>query len=233
MERRILCPRHEERTPSFVIYPDGWGHCFSCGHREKVAEGVKVDKDKFDAEAQSNLREKIQYILSLPKEPIRGLSFHADSSGYYVVWPNCDYYKFAPYNRSGDASKYVGPRGIKKPMLVVRAQNSPCLVVVEGEINALSIGDLTTCDIVSPGGAGDFYSGRFEKDLTFYKNYAKVVLVADADAAGTKAVIELKSRLVAAGMVDVAINLVEEDFNDVLTKYGQEELSKRIKHMGL
>lgn len=28
---KILCPVHNERTPSFTIYPDGKFHCFGCG----------------------------------------------------------------------------------------------------------------------------------------------------------------------------------------------------------
>jgi DNA primase len=233
MERRILCPNHEESTPSFVVYPDGMGHCFGCGYRAKVTEGVKIDKDKFDAEAQAKFVEQLSYIESLPKVPIRGLTLHADSERYYIVWPTRDYYKSSCFRRTDDSPKYVGARGIKKPMFKAVTGRSRTLAVVEGEINALSIQSIADCDVVSPGGAGDFYSSRFEKDLTLYKNYDKVMLVADADAAGTKAVIELKSRLLAAGMVDVAIKLVEEDFNDVLTKYGQEELKNRIRHLGL
>ena len=28
---KIRCPFHNERTPSFVIYPTGKFHCFGCG----------------------------------------------------------------------------------------------------------------------------------------------------------------------------------------------------------
>lgn len=29
--RMIRCPFHNERKPSFVLYPDGGWHCYGCG----------------------------------------------------------------------------------------------------------------------------------------------------------------------------------------------------------
>ncbi|CAN5119247.1 hypothetical protein BH09PAT1_BH09PAT1_4000 [soil metagenome] len=37
-KRMTLCPFHEERTASFVIYPDNSYHCFGCG-----AHGNAID----------------------------------------------------------------------------------------------------------------------------------------------------------------------------------------------
>lgn len=37
-KKQTLCPFHEERTPSFVIYPDNSYHCFGCG-----AHGNAID----------------------------------------------------------------------------------------------------------------------------------------------------------------------------------------------
>ncbi len=33
----IRCPFHQERTPSFIVYPDNHYHCFGCGAHGKNA----------------------------------------------------------------------------------------------------------------------------------------------------------------------------------------------------
>ena len=39
-----LCPFHEERTPSFIVYPDSHAHCFGCGwHGDVIDLCAKLD----------------------------------------------------------------------------------------------------------------------------------------------------------------------------------------------
>ena len=40
-----LCPFHNEKTPSFVIYPDNHFKCFGCGAKGDVIDFVKLLKD--------------------------------------------------------------------------------------------------------------------------------------------------------------------------------------------
>jgi len=37
------CPFHNEKTPSFVLYPDGSYHCFGCGKNGKNSIDFLID----------------------------------------------------------------------------------------------------------------------------------------------------------------------------------------------
>ena len=107
-------------------------------------------------------------------------------------------------------------------------------MLVEGEFNALSA-SLVVADksIISPGGAGDFYSASGKRLLQECTKYSTIDIVVDSDAPGVKAAIESKTYLIGQGCTNVKIHLVETDFNDVLTKYGPETLRERIAGMGM
>ena len=39
-----LCPFHDERNPSFFVYPDEHFHCFGCGKRGHIIEAIKEQR---------------------------------------------------------------------------------------------------------------------------------------------------------------------------------------------
>lgn len=224
---KVLCTAHNDTNPSMEVYPDGWGHCFVCGYRAKIHE-VENKGDKY----VEDIRPTVDYISKLKNAYIRQLLLPCDDTSYYILWPNKDYYKYSRFDR-GTGPKYLSPSGVTKPLFEVSIQSKGSLVVCEGELNALSLALVTSMDVVSPGGSGDFYSKRLEKDLTLYRNYDSFILVVDNDPAGVLAAIELKSRLKAEGKVDIAIHLMEKDANDILVQDGIEKLKEKAKQMGM
>lgn len=228
MPKMIKCPHHNDDTASLAVYDNG-AYCFGCGYRN----GDYVSHDKEEYRYVEDIEKTIQYIGSLKWAHVRGLDLPCDDSGYYILWPTKDYYKFRGFDGNSNLPKYRGPSGIPKPLYICSTNDEHTLAVCEGEINALSLALVSTVSIVSPGGAGDFYSKRLIKDLAFYTQYAKIHVIVDADAAGTKAAIELKSRLIQAGKTDVIIHLLEKDFNDILVQDGIESLKQKVREMGL
>jgi hypothetical protein len=182
-----------------------------------------------------DIASSIERIERLPKEQIRGFSLHADPRGYYLIWPDRSYYKRRVYGAEA-GNKYRGPSGHKKPPFNARVGTSESLILVEGEFNALSLASVecVLSDIVSPGGAGDFYSKRAEGALReCSQRYTSISLVVDADAAGAQAAIEAKSRLLVLGCPEVKIHLVEKDFNQLHCELGLTGLRDRVCEMGL
>jgi DNA primase len=105
---------------------------------------------------------------------------------------------------------------------------------VEGEFNALSLAKVTLAlDVVSPGGAGDFYSKTAENYLRNMSTYETIYLVVDDDKAGAQAAIQAASKLKVYGAKDVRIKLVEKDFNDELVEKGPESLKEKVREMGM
>jgi CHC2 zinc finger len=86
---RILCPHHEERTPSCMVYPSGWAHCFGCGANFQHG---KVETAG-ELEPPEDLTISLAAIKGLPLKPVRGLELPADDRSFYIVWDDGQYYK--------------------------------------------------------------------------------------------------------------------------------------------
>ena len=233
MRKRYYCPHHAETTPSAVVYSDHY-YSFCCGKRGPITElGLSPD-EKAEPEYVEDLADSIAAIKRLPKRPVRGFELHSNDRGYYLLWPDATYYKFRSTVVDTPGGKYRGPSGHRKPPFPALIQGSDTLVLVEGEFNALSYAALEPpCDIISPGGAGDFFSRESDKRyLTYSKAYATIYLVTDNDPAGAQAAIEGSAKLKALGAEGVRIKLVKEDFNDLLIQ-GREALQEAVERMGL
>lgn len=232
MTKKYHCPRHVENTPSAVAYSNGY-HCFGCGAYGPLAELGIPAGERIEVAYVEDIGSSLERIDRLPRQEIRGFSLPADDHGYYLVWPDRSYYKRRVYGADA-TSKYRGPSGHTKPAFKVSEGSGSHLALVEGEFNALSLGTLEGAfDVISPGGAGDFYSKNGTRHLGDYARYGRVDIVVDADAAGAQAAIETKSRLVVLGCQDVRIHLVDKDFNDTLVLRGKEALRDEVKRMGL
>lgn len=247
MSKKYLCPKHKEDTPSANAYSDGY-HCFGCGARGPLSELGIPAGERIEITYVEDLPSTIARIKSLPRKEIRGFSLHYNPRGYFLIWPTEDYYKFR-IEGAESGSKYRGPSGHKKPpfipgvgrsgdgasqMAIASGRKSDVLCLIEGEFNALSLAslELPIC-VVSPGGAGDFYSATGRKHFPEYAKYGRVDIVTDADAAGAQAAIETKAALITLGCPDVRIHLVEKDFNDILVEQGKEALREQVRQMGL
>lgn len=235
--RRILCPNHTERTPSFVIRDDGWGHCYGCGHREFLPQ-YKEDREDIPKEEHcEDILQSLLYIDSLPKKLIRGLDLPYDHLFYYIVWPNALYYKKRLKDVGERKSKYLCPKGHRKPLLIANSGDST-LLVVEGEINALSLAlAFPEHTVVSPGGTQDIWSNagglKFKDYLAYYKSFRNLYILVDDDKAGLSSGMELTAHLLSEGNKTSLIPM-SEDANHILEHHGKEKLRSEIsKRMGL
>lgn len=225
MSRRILCRWHEDRTPSMYLYPNG-GYCFSCGKNATLEEIGREAPYAPEEREPEDLTPAIAYIESLPLRPWRGLEVPMDEDSAYILWPDRSFYKRRLL--FNEKVRYLGPAGHKAPWLWARCEGGAC-IVVEGEVNALSVAlACPNLAVVSPTGSGGFTKKNAQNSLTKVCSFDKVLIVADADAAGAKAIIELYGEL--AGRVPVIRTLLMPiDSNDVLTQHGKDELRKIIE----
>lgn len=224
--KRILCPFHKESTPSCVIYPTHYV-CYGCGARGPLND-IGMHESNGEYLEPEDIEESVKYIKSLPKQDVRGLKLHADGNRYYVVWPFNDFYKGRAFE-ADVTPKYLGPRGVKKPIFWTQWHtNSDVLIVIEGEINALSIKPALGCDIMSPGSATDFISKTTLNYFTDDTSYDKVLVITDADAAGRDANLRLQYRLRCLGFKTKGFAM-KKDFNEILVNYGEEEVKEEFR----
>ena len=226
---KIRCPFHEDNTASLHIYEDGY-HCFGCGASGPLDRlPAQYRPQEVPVKYVENVERTVSWIKSLPKKTIRGLNLHCSTDHYFIVWPDGLYYVRRGFIDVPGRGKYKAPSGHARPLLIASHGPQRQLAIVEGEINALSIAAVyPNLNIVSPGGAGDFYSKHSEKNLNYYRLFDKISLIVDKDPAGAKAAIELKSKLLQYGL-EVTISLWEQDANDILMQYGKEGLKKQIQ----
>lgn len=168
------------------------------------------------------------YIDSLPLTSVRGLMLPTDGKSYFITWPNRDYYKRRFFESTGP--KYIGATGHERPLFIANYAGGDTCVLVEGELNALSIAKACPeLSVVSPGGAGDFNSKRLKRHLHSLVLFSTIIVVADDDRAGHEALILGASYLSAKGF-QVRTMRMAPDANDLLCKgdEGREELRKRF-----
>lgn len=222
MERR-LCPKHQEQTPSFVIYEDGHGHCYGCGYSVPAVE----TNDPIIATPKEDLYASLERIKELPTRLIRGLTLHYDSDAFYILWPGANYYIKRRFDNPGYGQKYLCPAGHPRPLYLARVAGHSTLILVEGELNAASLVAMwpeIPADVASGGSANDLYK---KKNLAFYSSYSRLLVVADNDKAGAAAVIKLLTVLPPRLYTDIL--LVTEDFNDTLVKGYVQDTKNNIE----
>jgi len=216
---KVLCPKHDDTNPSMEIYPDG-GFCFVCGAFIPIAEMPNEEGFIITKKENENVQEKIEYIKQLPSERIRGLSFPKGPEGFYIIWPGNVFYKL---RTTHDQPRYKGPRGLRAPLFRLDGNNG-VLVVVEGEINALSLAEaypVRTFTIASPGSCSEF-----NRHVDTYKQFKTIIIFADNDPAGIANGYILKETLLKSGK-SVILILLDTDFNDLLQQ-GGPELVRRV-----
>lgn len=221
---KINCPAHEDRTPSLHVYEDG-GFCFVCGYRCSLEE-LDVDPEIVRKEP-TDVGAEIQRINSLPRRGIRGLELPVDSSGFYIVWPGMDFYKKRWFR--GDV-RYTGPRGIRPPLFTYPGSDKSVLIIVEGEMNAMSLKQAfpdTTATIASPGSASELLRHLYD-----YLNYSYTYAIVDYDPAGVVNGVALKDELLRRGK-RVELITLKQDFNDVLVSRGVNGVKEVCQKEGL
>lgn len=226
---RIHCIKHEESTPSLVVYST---HAFcygGCGRIELAELGGKAAEITPKEKYVENLKEKLGYIASLPKKPIRGFLLPYDDLGYYLVWPSGDYYKLRVWDPDAK-DKYRGPSGHTKPVFWASSERKRTLALVEGEANSLSLAEaFPEWDVCSPGSASDFKTDKTRRFLlTYCTSYCTIVIVTDRDGPGTEAAIHAKGLLIGK-VPNIPIILMEQDANEILIETGKDALRQRIK----
>lgn len=224
MVQRILCPWHEEDTPSCVVYADHV-KCFGCGRSGSLSEcGIVGPLQSAPRPPQTDLPSELARIEAMPRAVVRGLELPTDGDSYYIVWPCRSFFKrrkFFP----GDGPKYIGPRGHKKAPFWARRSEACALAIVEGELNALSVAALSPAfDVMSPGSATDFS----EKLLSQVQGYKKFLVLVDKDKAGVEAAKRLAPLLLKLTPY-VLVDLMKPDANDLLVA---GKLAEKIQGWG-
>lgn len=224
---KISCPFHVERTASLEMYPDGGYYCFGCGKRGRISELPGNYSAPLETSREvENLAESVAHIKTLPVVQVRGLELPCDGESVYILWPDGTFYNRRFFEGE---TKYKCPSGHKKrPLWANVVQDKKYLCVVEGELNALSVAKACPwISVVSPGGAGDFYSRAANDWVCVAAGYERLALLCDSDRAGAMAGIEAKSLLL-KHTPHVSIVLMDTDANDWLVKYGEKALAEEV-----
>lgn len=210
---KILCKYHNDKVPSMEIYPDG-GYCFVCGVFVPIDElGVEPSERK----PPTDIPKMVSYIDSLPSRRFRGIILPHDNDGFYIVWPDRSFYKKRMFD---GPIRYTGPRGHRAPLMVIPGNKT--LVIVEGEMNALSLGNQKET-VVTSGSATELM-----KHLSYYLTFDKILCIMDKDVPGVAHGLELKDRMV-RNSKKFKLIARETDYNDVLVKEGKEGLQKEFQ----
>lgn len=219
--KKILCPYHNDTVPSMQIYGE-FSHCYVCRAHVLTSELDLPESyvTKQIKREPTNVARMIENINKLPNKTIRGIKLPHDEYGYYVVWPSGTYYKRRNY--TGKA-RYTAPAGVTPPLFVYPGA-AKHLIVVEGEINAISLHNVVYGDfkICSPGPASDFM-----RHIKYFTQFNRITIFCDHDAPGVVFGIQLKNHLLSLGK-RVNLNSMVTDFNQLLIDGGEEAVKQRF-----
>lgn len=226
MHKKIICPYHDEQTPSCVLYPDSY-YCFGCGAHGPLSDlGEGYENARIPPKPKEDISKTMAYIQALPVKEIRGLMLPYDESAYYIVWPNQEYYAKRLFSPSERGSKYIYPSGHSVQPYIFNS-GTKTLILVEGQINAISLTQVyKNYTVVSLGGTSSFSEKMLLPILK--DNYDRCHVFVDNDAAGAKAVLESKP-IITKWVKLCKYNLIDNDFNDILVKYGTEGLREFVE----
>lgn len=222
MGKKIICPSHNDTVPSMHIYED-FGFCFVCHVSIPVSElNLPGNFEQRPRQDPTNIPKMIERIKSLPTAFTRGFYFPYDDRGFYIVWPGENYYKRR--NNSQNTNRYVSPSGAVKPLFVYPG-NSRQLVIIEGELNAMSLnsclfGEFKIC---SPGPASDLM-----RYIKYYSQFDNIRIYVDYDGPGVVFGSTLKDMLLKQHKRVILVAMTR-DFNDILCKDGEDAVRKRFE----
>lgn len=220
MKIRCLNPKHIDSNPSMKVYPE-IAYCFSCGYSVpsiEVLSGEDLIKLKKEPE---NVQETIDYIRECPVRVIRGLQLPVDNTGYFITWPSLDFYKKRLFK---GPRRYIGPRGRRAPLFEITGVSKDSAIVVEGELNALSLSIVTQrYPILSPGSATEFL-----RYLPKYLTFDKIWIIVDRDKPGVIAGLKLKAELLKRNK-KVYLVACEKDINQILQDQGTKGVQAWVK----
>lgn len=225
MSKLVLCPFHNDTRPSMRLYSD-WAHCYVCSAHIPVAELQlpATYQERQAAKEPTNVPNMINYINSLELRKIRGLMLPSDDRGFFVKWPMDNYYKRRNYTGK---TRYIAPSGVKPPLFVYPG-DSNTLVIVEGELNAMSLHSVLLGDykICSPGPASDML-----RHIRFYIQFYRIHIFVDKDAPGVVFGCQLREHLLKLGK-KITLTPMLKDFNQILQDNGQEAV-KQLFEQGI
>lgn len=212
LKMKVHCPNHQDENPSAHVYDNGT-FCFVCHKMVETGDVKSIPlKKKVVAE---NITGRIAEIRNLDTKRWRGLDFHADNFGCYILYPSGDYYKYRLFSPSQSGSKYLGPVGHSQPLFFFKEEgNKEKLLIIEGEINAMTVLEYNNYSVLSPGSAGNFLS-KIDEIISIAIEYGKIVVWADKDPPGIKAIMELTSQLKIKGK-KVEYIMEDMDANEML-----------------
>lgn len=195
------------------LYETG-GFCFSCNYFAPLNELYSAGYTSSVKKNPTDIPKELEYIKSLPLQRIRGLFWHADDRGFYVLWPDGSYFKKRMFNNT---PRYIAPRKVTPPLYLHKVCPHD-LVIVEGEINARSLyaSGATHASIASTGGVS-----QLTKFLTEYMKYNILAIVVDKDAPGVASGVKLKNELIKRGQRPVLV-ATEQDVNEIFEEKGPE-----------
>jgi DNA primase len=225
---KINCPYHDDKTASMEVY-ETHSHCFGCGAHvpvEKLGIKAKMPSQWQRKITSEDVDKSIEQISKYPRKLIRGLELPYNSTGYFIVYPGNKYYVKRLWEGT-NANKYKCPPGQKTPLMLFNATApKDLLVVIEGQMNALTANAVAPgLAVCSPGSANSLNRPDFVK---YYLHYTTIVVIVDRDPPGVVEGIKLRDELL-KHRKRVVLYPMQQDLNALYTTDGKEEAKRALK----